>query len=66
MGDFVQLMGGRNRVGTLADWSWNYLTFDRGNRALRISGGLGPPDGELVMAISLNASDPKVPFAPRH
>jgi NADH dehydrogenase len=28
----VQLMGGRNRVGTLADWSWNYLTFDRGNR----------------------------------
>ena len=28
----VQLMGGRNRIGTLADWSWNYLTFDRGNR----------------------------------
>jgi len=28
----VQLMGGRNRVGTLAEWSWNYLTFDRGNR----------------------------------
>jgi hypothetical protein len=34
--------------------------------ALRISRGLGPPDGELVMAISLNASDPKVPFALRH
>jgi len=26
------LMGGRNKVGTFVDWSWNYLTFDRGNR----------------------------------
>ena len=26
------LLGGRNKVGTIADWSWNYLTFDRGNR----------------------------------
>lgn len=26
------LMGGRNRIGTIADWTWNYLTFDRGNR----------------------------------
>jgi NADH dehydrogenase len=26
------LMGGRNKVGTIVDWSWNYLTFDRGNR----------------------------------
>ena len=26
------LLGGRNRIGTIADWSWNYLTFDRGNR----------------------------------
>ena len=26
------LLGGRNKVGTLADWIWNYLTFDRGNR----------------------------------
>ncbi|MEI8066138.1 MAG: NAD(P)/FAD-dependent oxidoreductase [Actinomycetes bacterium] len=26
------LMGGRNRIGTIADWFWNYLTFDRGNR----------------------------------
>lgn len=26
------LLGGRNKVGTLADWAWNYLTFDRGNR----------------------------------
>ena len=26
------LLGGRNKVGTMADWSWNYLTFDRGNR----------------------------------
>lgn len=24
--------GGRNKVGTIADWTWNYLTFDRGNR----------------------------------
>ena len=26
------LMGGRNRIGTIVDWCWNYLTFDRGNR----------------------------------
>jgi NADH dehydrogenase len=26
------LMGGRNRIGTIADWMWNYFTFDRGNR----------------------------------
>jgi NADH dehydrogenase len=26
------LLGGRNRIGTIADWSWNYFTFDRGNR----------------------------------
>lgn len=26
------LMGGRNQIGTIVDWSWNYLTFDRGNR----------------------------------
>ena len=26
------LLGGRNKVGTVADWAWNYLTFDRGNR----------------------------------
>ena len=26
------LLGGRNKVLTVADWTWNYLTFDRGNR----------------------------------
>jgi NADH dehydrogenase len=26
------LLGGRNKIGTMADWNWNYLTFDRGNR----------------------------------
>ena len=26
------LLGGRNKIGTMADWTWNYLTFDRGNR----------------------------------
>jgi NADH dehydrogenase len=26
------LVGGRNKLGTMAEWSWNYLTFDRGNR----------------------------------
>ncbi len=26
------LLGGRNKVGVVADWLWNYLTFDRGNR----------------------------------
>ena len=26
------LVGGRNKIGTMADWTWNYLTFDRANR----------------------------------
>ena len=26
------LLGGRNKIGTMADWTWNYLTFDCGNR----------------------------------
>ena len=26
------LLGGRNKIGTMAVWTWNYLTFDRGNR----------------------------------
>jgi NADH dehydrogenase len=26
------LLGGRNKIGTMADWTWNYFTFDRGNR----------------------------------
>ena len=26
------LLGGRNKIGTMADWTWNYLTFDRGTR----------------------------------
>jgi NADH:ubiquinone reductase (H+-translocating) len=26
------LLGGQKRIGTLLDWVWNYLTFDRGNR----------------------------------
>lgn len=26
------LMGGHNKIGTMAEWTWNYLTFDRGNR----------------------------------
>ena len=26
------LLGGRNKIGTMADWTWNYITFDRGNR----------------------------------
>lgn len=26
------ILGGRNKISTMAEWSWNYLTFDRGNR----------------------------------
>ena len=26
------LLGGRNKIGTIAEWTWNYLTFDSGNR----------------------------------
>ena len=28
----IYLLGGRNKLGTVADWTWNYFTFDRGNR----------------------------------
>ncbi len=28
----IYLLGGRNKLGTMADWTWNYLTFDRSNR----------------------------------
>jgi len=28
----IYLLGGRNKIGTIADWAWNYFTFDRGNR----------------------------------
>ena len=27
------LLGGRNKFGTMADWTWNYLTFDQIGRA---------------------------------
>jgi NADH:ubiquinone reductase (H+-translocating) len=30
----LYLMGFRNRVSTLVNWSWNYLTYDRGARVL--------------------------------
>jgi NADH dehydrogenase len=26
------LLGGRNKILTVTDWMWNYLSFDRGNR----------------------------------
>lgn len=26
------ILGGRNKIGTMADWTWNYITFDRSNR----------------------------------
>jgi NADH:ubiquinone reductase (H+-translocating) len=28
----LYLLGGRNRIATIADWIWNYFTFDKGNR----------------------------------
>jgi NADH dehydrogenase len=28
----LYLLGGQKRIGTMADWTWNYLTYDRGNR----------------------------------
>jgi NADH dehydrogenase len=31
----VYLMGFRNRIKVFVDWTWNYLTYDRGNRILR-------------------------------
>jgi NADH dehydrogenase len=31
----VYLMGFRNRIKVFVDWTWNYVTYDRGNRILR-------------------------------
>jgi NADH:quinone reductase (non-electrogenic) len=33
----LYLMGFRNRIKVFVDWSWNYLTYDRGSRVLRES-----------------------------
>ncbi|HEU4840020.1 MAG TPA: NAD(P)/FAD-dependent oxidoreductase [Ilumatobacteraceae bacterium] len=33
----LYLMGFRNRVKVFVDWTWNYLTYDRGSRILRES-----------------------------
>ncbi len=30
----VSLIGFRNRAVVLVDWSWNYMTWDRGNRVI--------------------------------
>ena len=30
----IMLMGFRNRVSVLVNWAWNYLTYDRGSRAI--------------------------------
>ena len=30
----VMLMGFRNRLSVFVKWAWNYLTYDRGSRAL--------------------------------
>ncbi len=30
----IELMGFRNRINVLVNWSWNYLTYDRGARLL--------------------------------
>ena len=35
----LYLMGFRNRVSTLLNWSWNYLTYDRGARVLARTDG---------------------------
>ncbi len=39
----LYLMGFRNKVTTLVNWSWNYLTFDRGARVLART-ITGPPE----------------------
>jgi NADH dehydrogenase len=35
----LYLMGFRNRASTLVNWSWNYLTYDRGARVLAHTSG---------------------------
>jgi NADH dehydrogenase len=42
----VYLMGMRNRVSVLVNWSWNYLTWDRGPRLIFAGAGDGDDDGD--------------------
>lgn len=39
----LRVIGFRNRASVLVNWSWNYLTYDRGARLI-----LWPPDGEVA------------------
>jgi NADH dehydrogenase len=39
----VMLIGFRNRLVVLVNWAWNYLTYDRGLRAI-----VGAPDVALL------------------
>jgi NADH dehydrogenase len=50
----VMLIGFRNRLVVLVDWAWNYLTYDRGLRA--IVGPVTPPPDEDTVAASTKAT----------
>jgi NADH dehydrogenase len=39
----VELMGFRNRANVLVNWSWNYITYDRGSRLLLPGRDSTPP-----------------------
>jgi NADH dehydrogenase len=39
----VYLIGFRNRANVLVNWSWNYLTYDRGSRLLGADLDAGEP-----------------------
>ncbi|MGH9183864.1 MAG: NAD(P)/FAD-dependent oxidoreductase [Acidimicrobiales bacterium] len=41
----IQLIGFRNRLQVLLDWSWNYLTYDRASRLILGPDGPDGPDG---------------------
>ena len=44
----VMLVGFRSRVVVLVDWAWNYLTYDRGLRAILGSSPADDPPAETT------------------
>jgi NADH dehydrogenase len=49
----VYLVGFRNRASVLVDWTWNYLTYDRGARII-----VGEDDPQADTVADTHASRP--------
>jgi NADH dehydrogenase len=59
----VTLIGFRNRVLVLINWSWNYLTYDRGVRL--ILGGVAGPSSAAPETVGADGRPAPVHAAPR-